>query len=55
MNLGRTRTALGTFYRRLAFRVGKARAITATALLVPCIRFRVQAEETSWATTYNGS
>ena len=31
MNLGRTQTALGAFYRRLAFRVGKAKAITATA------------------------
>ena len=31
MNLTRTQTALGAFYRRLAFRVGKAKAITATA------------------------
>lgn len=31
MNLGRTQTALGAFYRHLAFRVGKAKAITATA------------------------
>ena len=31
MNLGRTQTALGAFYRRLAFRVGKAKAVTATA------------------------
>ena len=31
MNLGRTQTALGAFYRRLAFRVGKAKAIIATA------------------------
>jgi len=31
MNLGRTQTALGAFYRRLAYRVGKAKAITATA------------------------
>ena len=31
MNLGRTQTALGACYRRLAFRVGKAKAITATA------------------------
>lgn len=31
MNLGRTQTALGAFYRRLAFRLGKAKAITATA------------------------
>ena len=31
MNLGRTQTALGAFYRRLAFRLGKAKAVTATA------------------------
>src|SRR5262245_62703961 len=31
MNLARTQTALGAFYRRLAFRVGKAKAVTATA------------------------
>jgi transposase len=31
MNLGRTQTALGAFYRRLAYRVGKAKANTATA------------------------
>ena len=31
MNLGRSQTALGAFYRRLAFRIGKAKAITATA------------------------
>jgi hypothetical protein len=31
MSLGRTSTALGAFYRRLAAQVGKAKAITATA------------------------
>ena len=31
MSLGRTHTALGAFYRRLAYRVGKAKAIVATA------------------------
>ncbi len=31
MSLGRGQTALGAFYRRLAARVGKAKAITATA------------------------
>jgi transposase len=30
MSIGRTSTALGAFYRRLAARVGKAKAITAT-------------------------
>ena len=29
--MGRTETALGAFYRRLAGRVGKAKAVTATA------------------------
>ena len=29
--VGRTHTALGAFYRRLAARVGKAKAVTATA------------------------
>ena len=31
VNVGKTHTALGAFYRRLAARVGKARAVTATA------------------------
>lgn len=31
VNVGRTSTALGAFYRRLAARVGKAKAVTATA------------------------
>ena len=31
MSLGRTQTALGAFYRRLAARIGKAKAVTATA------------------------
>lgn len=31
MAIGRTETALGAFYRRLSARVGKAKAITATA------------------------
>jgi hypothetical protein len=31
VNIGRTQTAIGAFYRRLAARVGKAKAITATA------------------------
>lgn len=31
VNIGKTRTALGAFYRRLAARVGKAKAVTATA------------------------
>jgi transposase len=31
VNIGRTQTALGAFYRRLAARLGKAKAVTATA------------------------
>jgi transposase len=31
ISVGRTETALGAFYRRLSARVGKAKAITATA------------------------
>ena len=31
MTVGRTSTALGAFYRRLAARIGKAKAVTATA------------------------
>lgn len=40
MNLGRTQTALGAFYRRLAFRVGKAKAITATARKLAALVYR---------------
>jgi transposase len=31
VNIGRTQTAVGAFYRRLAARIGKAKAVTATA------------------------
>jgi transposase len=31
VNVGRTQTALGAFYRRLSARIGKAKAVTATA------------------------
>jgi len=31
VNVGRTQTAMGAFYRRLAARIGKAKAVTATA------------------------
>ena len=31
MTVGRTETALGGFYRRLSARIGKAKAVTATA------------------------
>lgn len=38
--LGRTDTALGAFYRRLAYRVGKAKAITATARKLAVLVYR---------------
>ena len=41
MSLGRTSTALGAFYRRLAARVGKAKAITATARKLAILVYRV--------------
>jgi transposase len=40
MSLGRTGTALGAFYRRLAYRVGKAKAITATARKLAILVYR---------------
>ncbi|MGH9383373.1 MAG: transposase [Vicinamibacterales bacterium] len=40
MTLGRSRTALGAFYRRLAFRVGKAKAVTATARKLAILVYR---------------
>ena len=40
MNLRRTQTALGAFYRRLAFRIGKAKAITATARKLAILVYR---------------
>ena len=41
MNLGRTQTALGAFYRRLAFRLGKAKAVTATARKLAILIYRI--------------
>jgi len=41
MSLGRTSTALGAFYRRLAARTGKAKAITATARKLAVLVYRV--------------
>ncbi len=40
MSLSRTQTALGAFYRRLAYRVGKAKAITATARKLAVLVYR---------------
>jgi transposase len=41
MSLGRTETALGAFYRRLAARIGKPQAITATARKLAVLVYRV--------------
>jgi transposase len=41
MSLTRTSTALGAFYRRLAMRVGKAKALTATARKLAVLVYRV--------------
>ena len=40
MNLGRSQTALGALYRRLAVRAGKAKAITATARKLAILVYR---------------
>jgi transposase len=40
MSLGRTQTALGAFYRRLAARLGKPHAITATARKLAILVYR---------------
>ncbi|MGQ0735501.1 MAG: IS110 family transposase [Acidobacteriota bacterium] len=40
MTLGRTQTALGAFYRRVAFRIGKAKAVTATARKLAILVYR---------------
>jgi transposase len=44
MALGRTQSALGAFYRRLAFRVGKAKAIVATARKLAVLIYRTLKE-----------
>jgi transposase len=40
MSVGKTQTALGAFYRRLGARIGKAKAITATARKVAILVYR---------------
>jgi hypothetical protein len=39
--LGRTSTALGAYYRRIAYRIGKPKAITATARKLAILVYRV--------------
>ena len=45
-SLGRTETAVGAFYRRLAYQVGKAKAITATARKLAILVYRIRTCET---------
>jgi transposase len=40
VSVGRTQTALGAFYRRLAYRIGRAKAVTATARKVAILVYR---------------
>lgn len=57
MGLARSQTALGAFYRRLAFRIGKAKAITATARKLAILVYRVLKGELTYkdpgATSYD--
>jgi transposase len=41
MSVGKTSTALGAYYRRIAYRIGKAKAITATARKLAVLVYRV--------------
>jgi transposase len=41
MSVGKTSTALGAYYRRIAYRIGKAKAITATARKIAILVYRV--------------
>jgi transposase len=41
MSVGKTSTALGAYYRRLGYRIGKAKAITATARKLAILVYRV--------------
>ena len=41
MVVGRTSTALGAYYRRIAYRIGKPKAITATARKLAILVYRV--------------
>ena len=45
MTLGRTQTALGAFYRRLAARIDKPQAVTATARKLAILLYRTLKRE----------
>ena len=49
MVLGRTSTALGAYYRRIAYRVGKPKAITATARKLAILVYRTLKGELHYA------
>jgi transposase len=49
MVLGRTSTALGAYYRRIAYRVGKPKAITATARKLAILVYKTLKGEMSYA------
>ena len=49
MSAGKTSTALGAFYRRLAYRIGKAKAITATARKLTILVYRVLRDDIDYA------
>ena len=40
VNVGKTETALGAFFRRLSSRIGKAKAVTATARKLAVLFYR---------------
>ena len=54
MSLGRTETALGAFYRRLAFRGGKAKAITATARKLAILVYRTLNDQPTASSNHPG-
>jgi len=49
MVLGRTSTALGAYYRRIAYRIGKPKAITATARKLAVLVYRVLSGDLNYA------
>jgi hypothetical protein len=49
MVVGRTSTALGAYYRRIAYRIGKPKAITATARKLAILVYRVLKGEIDYA------
>ena len=48
INVGKTATALGAFYRRLAGRIGKAKAVTATARKLAILFYSLMKHGTSY-------